>query len=273
MEQTKRIGLVLGGGGARGLAHLGALGALEERGFRPDAIAGASIGGIIGAMYSSGMDAGAIIRAFRELRQYELLDVGAKGGLIGGRRIAKKLSEYVRACFEDLEVPLKVTAVDVQSGELVILGSGPLVPALRATSALPGILSPAEHMGRHFLDGGLLNNLPVDVIRTMTYSPVVAVDVSAPPNRRLDFESHGVVRTIKKITRRDFRNLTMELFMKSFDIPQALLTRVRLSMVPPHVLIRPRLDTDFGVEDFHRLDEAVDAGYQAACTALTELAG
>jgi len=61
--------------------------------------------------------------------------------------------------------------------------------------------------------------------------------------------------------------------MKSFDIPQALLTRVRLSMVPPHVLIRPRLDTDFGVEDFHRLDEAVDAGYQAACTALTELAG
>lgn len=265
----RRVGLVLGGGGARGLAHLGVLRALEERGYEPDAIAGCSMGGIVGAAYASGMSPDVVVDTLRKIGEFDLLDFGAMGGIIGGKRIEKKLAEYLRETFEELSVPLKVTAVDVQSGELVILGSGPLVPALRATSALPGILSPAPHMDRVFLDGGVLNNLPVDVIRTMTYSPVVAVDVAAPPNRRLDFDTkHGFLEKIKDIKDRKFRTLTIELFMKSFDIPQALVTSLRLSMQPPDLLIRPHLDTYFGVEDFHLLEEAVEEGYRSACEAL-----
>jgi NTE family protein len=261
--------LVLGGGGARGLAHLGVLRALEERGYEPDAIAGCSTGGIVGAAYASGMSPDVAVDTLGKLSEFDLLDFGAMGGIIGGKRIAKKMDEYLRETFEELTIPLKVTAVDVQSGELVILGSGPLVPALRATSALPGVLSPAPHMDRVFLDGGVLNNLPVDVIRTMTYSPVVAVDVAAPPNRRLDFVTkHGFLEKIKDIKDRKFRTLTIELFMKSFDIPQALVTSLRLSMQPPDLLIRPQLDTYFGVEDFHRLEEAVEEGYRSACEAL-----
>jgi NTE family protein len=210
-----------------------------------------------------------IIRTFEELRTHELLDFGAMGGIIGGGGIEKKLAEHLPETFEDLEFPLKVTAVDVQTGQLVIFGSGPLVPALRASSALPGILSPMPHLGRTFIDGGLLNNLPVDVVRTMTLSPVVAVDIAAPPNRHLDFEHHeGIVEKLKKLSRREFRTLTIELFMKSFDIPASLITEMRLAISPPELLIRPDLDVDFGVEDIHRAEEAYDAGYRAAIEAL-----
>jgi predicted acylesterase/phospholipase RssA len=98
---------------------------------------------------------------------------------------------------------------------------------------------------------------------------VIAVDVGAPPDRRLDFdESQGIVAALKRISQRRFRTLTVELFMKSFDIPQRLITETRLAMDPPEVLIRPRLDVDFGVEDAHRLEEAVELGYRAASEQL-----
>lgn len=264
-EKTTNVGLVLGGGGARGLAHLGVLKSMEEHGYRAEAIAGCSIGGIVGALIANGMSAQDVVDIFDNLNELELLDIGASGGIIGGKGIARKLGQYLPSTFEQLSIPLKVTAVDLQVGEMVVLGSGPLVPALLATSALPGILSPVSHLGRMFLDGGLLNNLPVDVIRTMIHSPVIAVDVAAPPNRRLDFdEKPSVVDRLKKITKREFRTLTIELFMKSFDIPAALVTEMRLAMAPPDVLIRPELETRFGVEDFHRLKEAVEEGYRAA---------
>jgi len=103
----------------------------------------------------------------------------------------------------------------------------------------------------------------------MTQSPVVAVDVAAPPNRPLDFDSkRGIVGTIRNIKKNKFRTLTIELFMKSFDIPQKMLTDMRLAMQPPNLLIRPRLDLDFGIEDFHRLEEAVEEGYRCACKQL-----
>ncbi len=266
---AKKIGLVLGGGGARGIAHLGVIKALDERGFVPDAIAGCSMGGIVGAMVGAGYSVDDIIGAFEKIQPHELLDFGAMGGMIGGEGIEKKLGEYLPATFEELKFPLKITAVDVQTGQLVIFGKGPLVPALRATSSLPGILSPTRHLGRVFIDGGLLNNLPVDVIRTMTLEPVVAVDVAAPPNRKLDFEHHqSIFERVKKLARKEFRTLTIELFMKSFDIPASMITDLRLSIDPPELLIRPKLDVKFGVEDMHRGEEAYKEGYRAAVEAL-----
>jgi NTE family protein len=268
---SKKIGLVLGGGGARGLAHLGVIKALYERGYTPDAVAGCSMGAIVGAMVCKGMSPGEIIQVFEHLKPHELLDFGAMGGIIGGKGIERKLKEVLPETFEGLELPLKITAVDVQTGQLVIFGSGQLVPALRASSSLPGILSPTPYLGRTFIDGGLLNNLPTDVIRAMTHSPVVAVDVAAPPNRYLDFEKHrGIFEKIKKLSRGEFRTLTIELFMKSFDIPASMITEMRLSMSPPELLIRPRLDVDYGVEDIGRAEEAYESGYGAAAEALDD---
>jgi NTE family protein len=270
----RTVAAVFGGGGARGLAHVGVLRALEERNCSIDAIAGCSVGGIIGAMHGSGLSSADIVHIIEGIRVHELLDFGARGGLIGGKGIRRLLESHVRPTFEDLDCPLKVTAVDVQQGALVVLGSGELVPALQATSALPGILSPVEHRGRILIDGGLLNNLPIDVARTMSLSPILAVDVGVPPDRHLDFEEkRGLLATIKQLGRREFRNLTVELFMKSFDIPQRVLTDMRLAMAPPEILIRPELRVDFGVEDMHRWEEAVELGYRATHSALEHSLG
>ena len=261
----KSIGLALGGGGARGLAHIGVLRALEERGYTIEAIAGCSMGGIIGALIGSNRTSQEITELFQQTKFHEVLDFGALGGLLGGKGIASRLEECVHESFEDLDIPLKVTAVDVQRGTLVVLGSGPLVPALRATSALPGILSPVEHVDRVLIDGGLLNNLPIDVLRTMCLATAVAVDVGAPHNREIHFqEDRGFLQALRNLRRKRFRTLTVELFMKSFDIPQRFITETRLAMDPPNLLVRPRLDVGFGVEDFHRLEEAIELGYEAA---------
>ncbi|MBN1423067.1 patatin-like phospholipase family protein [Candidatus Fermentibacteria bacterium] len=264
-SRGRSIGLALGGGGARGLAHLGVLRALEERTYAIEAISGCSMGGVIGALIGSGYTSSTIIDLIKDIRFRDVLDFGAMGGIVGGKGIDRLLREHVRDTFDDLDIPLKVTAVDVQRGTLVVLGTGPLVPALLATSALPGILSPVEHADRVLIDGGLLNNLPIDVVRTMSLAPVVAVDVGAPHNRALDFtQDHSIVNFFKRLSNREFRTLTVELFMKSFDIPQRFITETRLAMDPPEVLIRPHLDVSFGVEDVHRLDEAVELGYRAA---------
>lgn len=265
----RTVALALGGGGARGLAHAGVLRALEEKGYDVEAVAGCSMGGIMGALLGSGHSSDAIVDILENIRVRELIDFGAHGGLIGGKGIERILRSHVRKTFEDLDVPLKVTAVDVQKGTLVVLGHGDLVPALRATSALPGILSPVEHLDRVLIDGGLLNNLPIDVVRTMSLAPVIAVDVAAPPNRHLDFdENRGLVAAVKRLGNREFRNLTMELFMKSFDIPQRFITDTRLAMDPPELLVRPRLPVEFGVEDAHRWEEAVEIGYRATKKAI-----
>ncbi|MEM7735235.1 MAG: patatin-like phospholipase family protein [Deinococcota bacterium] len=209
--------------------------------------------------------------------------------MVGGSKFEMLLGEHLPATFAELSLPVAVTTVDVQCGELFIFRSGQLVPALRATSALPGIIAPINYEGRYFIDGGLLNNLPVDVIKTMTHAPVIAVDVAALPNRRLAFtktepsfstrfqslfkdDMQNFADNLKQLVAPSLelfkRSLTIELFMKSFDVPQAVLTQMRLAMHPPALHIVPELDTQFGVEDFGRLEEGIEAGYEAARAAL-----
>jgi NTE family protein len=259
-----KVGLVLGGGGARGYAHIGALRSLEERNITIKAIAGCSIGGIVGALHAAGFTAAEIQEKFEGLDLLGLLDRSGMGGLVGGKGVTRHLEKHLPETFEELSVPLAVTTVDVQRGRLVVLNRGKLLPALRATSALPGIFAAVKHAGRVLIDGSLLNNLPVDVIRTMTLSSVVAVDTSAPADRELVFEDErSLWEKVRTPLLRGKRPLIFEMLMKSIDIPQAPLTSVRLSMNPPEVLIRPNLHPDLKIEDYGRMEEAVKAGYEA----------
>ncbi len=266
-----KIGLVLGGGGARGFAHIGVLKSLEKRGLEPMAIAGCSMGGLVGALIAAGYDHQGILDIVTEIKPWKLLDMGRMGALIGGRGMAHEMEKFLPATFEELNIPLAVTAVDLQEGKLAVFTQGPLLPALRGTSSIPGIISPEQHGDRHLIDGGLLNNLPVDVIRSMTNAPVLAVDVAAPPNRHVPLEESLLDRA-KDIIKGKKRPLTFELFMKAFDIPAAMLTETRLALNPPEVLVRPRLDPDLKTEDLTRYAEAVDAGFVATEAAL-EMAG
>lgn len=259
--------LVLGGGGARGLAHIGVIRALEEREIRIRAVAGCSMGGIVGAFLASGYDADGMEAVARSIGYETFLSFGEMGGLVGGDRIEALFAEHLPERFEDLELPLLVTAVDVQDGELVVMSQGSLATALRATSALPGLIAPVRAGHRVLVDGGLLNNLPVDLGRTLGHAPLVAVEVAAPPNRQLRFEERGVWDRLREVVQPQ-RTLMVELFMKAFDVPQALVSKMRLAMSPPDLLIRPPLGRDFGVEQFGRIDEALTIGREAALEAL-----
>jgi NTE family protein len=259
------VGLVLGGGGARGYAHVGVLRAIEKRNIAVRAVAGCSMGGVVGALYCAGLSSDAIHKIFREVDFLDILDRSRMGGLIGGKAITRHLEKHLPATFEELDIPLAVTSVDVQRGRLVVLNRGELLPALRATSALPGIFAAVQHQDRVLIDGGLLNNLPVDVIRVMTLAPVVAVDTAAPADRELVFaDERSLWDKVRAPVLRGKRPLIFEMLLKAIDIPQAPLTSMRLSLNPPEVLIRPALDPDLKIEDYNRIDEAIDAGFEAA---------
>jgi NTE family protein len=225
----------------------------------------------MGALTAAGHSADYIGEMARSLRRRDLVDVGKHGAILGNERIGKYLEAHLPATFEELEIPFKATTVDCQEGHVVVLGSGPLVPAVLASAAIPGLLSPVFHEERVLLDGGVLNNLPVDVIRAMTTLPVVAVDVAVPPNRKLNFKD---TRSLKERLSSAFRGspslLTIELFLKAFDVPQRLITQSILALHPPDVLVRPDLDPNFRREDFQRAEEGIEAGYRSTLSALDE---
>ena len=272
LKQTMKIGLVLGGGGARGFAHIGVLRSLLARGYQPAAIAGCSMGGIVGALFAAGHTPEAIERMFAGLKATEVISVGQKGALIGGKGIVQQLEKHLPENFADLKIRLAITTVDVQEGDLVVLSEGPLAPALRATSAIPGVIAPVEYEDRILVDGGLMNNLPVDLIRTMTQAPVVAVDVAAPRDRQIDLSSRSWLKTVVKERHGLSQRLPFfELIMKAYDIPTALVTEMRLAINPPELLIRPPLDPNLKVEDFDHLAEPVAIGFRAAEAALARV--
>ncbi len=178
------IGLALGSGGARGWCHIGVLRGLEELGIRPDVIAGASMGAIVGAAYAAGkldvIEEWALSITRRKF--LAMLDVRLSGGgLVLGKAILNLpaelgLPEYI----EDLAVPFRAVASDMQTGREVWLKRGNLAEALRASSAVPGLLGPARIKGKWLLDGGLTNPVPVSVARAMGAEIIIAVNAGTP---------------------------------------------------------------------------------------------
>src|SRR5512135_1749527 len=170
INMTPKIGLALGGGGARGLAHIGILKVLRREQIPIDVITGTSMGGIVGAMHAVGlspdqMEAEATKRG--EIGQiFKLIDPRLVGsGLLGGNRIKKMLAEMLGAerTFADLRLPFAVVSVDYNSGREVVLKDGNLAAAVRATMSVPGVFEPVKIDGYQLLDGGVLDNVPVGV--------------------------------------------------------------------------------------------------------------
>ena len=219
-----KIGLALSGGGARGFAHIGVLEWLEQHRIPVDYVAGTSMGGLIGALYAMGMTP-AEMRAFSERIDWDKMltgppayeelsfrrkedrrdypsnfELGAKGGLrlpVGlnaGHQITLVFDRVtlpystIRS-FDELPIPFACVATDMIAAEPVVLRSGSLANALRATMAIPGIFTPVEVEGRVLADGGLLNNIPVDVVKAMGADVVIAVNVGTPLGRREDIQT------------------------------------------------------------------------------------
>ncbi|HND14949.1 MAG TPA: patatin-like phospholipase family protein, partial [Pseudomonadales bacterium] len=211
-----RIGLVLAGGGARGLAHIGVIRFLEEHGIRVDAIAGTSMGAIVGAMYASGLDAAEMEEVATTLdwkyafddttprnqlslrRKQEDLDFLVRGklrykdgrlrlpmGAIEGQHLNMVLHDIIGHVarvrdFDSLPIPFRAVATDIETGEAVVIGRGDLATAMRASMSIPGMFSPVELDGRLLVDGGIANSIPVDVAQTMGVDRLIVIDVGTP---------------------------------------------------------------------------------------------
>lgn len=181
------IGLALGGGSLRGAAHIGVLKALMKRGMKVTHLAGTSAGAIVAGLYACGVSPWRMEETFRDLSIRKMLDlkIGKQG--FTGQRIYDKLLQLTDGRhFSDLSIPLAVVCVDLVSGQLVVIQTGEIAAALRASIAIPGVLAPVERENQLLVDGYVLNNNPADVVKSMGASYVVAVEVSRLPKQRSD---------------------------------------------------------------------------------------
>lgn len=177
-----RVALVLGGGGAKGMSHVGVLAEFEKAGIPIDMIVGCSAGGIVGALYADCPNAYYIKQILEPLRTWDILDIHiyfGRYGLVQGGALRRFLKRHLSCtCFEDLQIPFCVVATDLLAGEIVCLNSGPLVPAIHASAAVPFFFSPVYLYKRWLVDGGVADPVPVQTAKKTGAAVVVAVDLS-----------------------------------------------------------------------------------------------
>lgn len=273
-----RIALVLGGGGSRGLAHIGVLKVLMREGIRIDLIVGTSMGAIVGALYGGGVAPEEIVAKVRALQGNQLLSLNH---LFSARSRQRTLEEWLEAnlpvsTFEELGCPLTAVAVDVVEGEEVTIDAGPLVPALLASSAVPGVFPPVRR-GDHLLaDGGVIDSLSTHLGYKLGADKVIAVDVYPPLERDnlwvdpllamtgLDLP-FGLLGSVQENT----PGIVASLWRSSRVMAWHLHTS-RLAAHAPDVLLRPAVEK-LGSFDFKDVDSPVQAGEEEAERALPAL--
>ena len=270
------IALALGGGAARGWAHIGVLRALDEAGIEVSMIAGTSIGALVGGCYLAGKldQLEEFARSLTRRRILGWLDVTFGGsGLFGGMKLNARMEEHMSGTrFEDLPKPFVCVATEIRTGHEVWLTSGSLINAMRASYALPGVFEPVTCNGRVLVDGALVNPVPVSVLRAYEQKAVVAVN--------LHFELFGRSAVIKHSagdpTAADGQTILTEddvaptrhmrlgvtgAMVEAFNIIQDRISRARLAGDPPDMSLTPRL-AHIGLSEFHRADEAIKIGYE-----------
>ncbi len=271
------IALALGGGGVRGIAHIGVISGLEQAGYRIKAIAGTSVGGIIGAIYASGYSPTEIELMLSQLNQKKLF--GRKPGdgpsLMGLTGLTNLLLEKIGARnYSDLKIPLAVTAVDMNRCQEVVLLHGQVVQTILATIAVPGIFPPIQIADTLLTDGAGLNPVPVSVAHWLAPElPVVAVvlDQYVDPNKNagFPFSIPGPASLVETFTRLRIAQ-ALSIFIQSTEITSARLTELRLQVDPPDVIIRPDVG-HIGLLDQVNVSEVIRLGEQACVEQLENL--
>ena len=260
-----RAGLVLSGGGARCFAQLGALAAFDESGVEVAAIAANSTAAVLAALYAAGRTPAEIREIITDFDFASLVKFPGRAGLLKSDGIAGLLRKHVPETFEELRIPLAVPTVDIQSARQLVFTSGPLIDPVCASNAFPGLFEPIEIDGHFLLDGGILNNLPVDLIRSLHPGQVAVVDTRVPATQHLDLESNE--ESFWTRLRSAFTPgtpLMVEILMKAYTITQTRLIEIMLAAHPPDLTIVPPLGEDFALQDFGRIDEAYDLGFREA---------
>jgi NTE family protein len=306
------IALALGGGAAKGWAHIGVLRAFQEANIPIAMIAGTSIGALVGGCYLAGkldaLEEFARSLTFSGMLRY--MDFSLRGaGLISGRRLGTRMAHHLGGIqIEDMEGQFVSICTDIRTGHEIWLHDGPLVAAIRASYALPGVFAPVLHNGRHLVDGAIVNPVPVSACRAYEPEAVIAVDLNSEAFGRATVirSSHYDSREVAEETEnpagsswRSFFNSnghrtlnnndgdasqngkqflirpksqlgTAGVMMEAFNIIQDRIARARMAGDPPDYTVRPRLQR-IGLADFHKADESIAIGYREAKLRIGEL--
>lgn len=299
MASRKTIGLVLGSGSSRGWAHIGVIEALEEEGISIDFVAGSSVGSYVGALYASG--------SLKSLKEFVLNMNGKKvfsyfdvvfprSGLLDATKKIKELFSIHTDItdFAELKIPVLMVATDLVTGKKVVLKTGDIFQALRATMSIPGLFAPAKVKDRWLVDGGLVDPVPVGVARALEADVVIAVDLnsgmvsrrqqkknkastfkdekSLPYKSELlrkmadyyEYAENSLTNKINTLLKRDAATPDIvETVMTSINIMQERITRINLAVEPPDVLIQPRLG-QLKMMDFDQVEQTIEEGYLGA---------
>ncbi len=293
------IGLALGGGSARGWAHIGVIRALADAGIEPDIVCGTSIGALVGAAYVGGeLDRlETWVRSLRLQTVMGFFDFSLGSGLIKG----EKLIDFFRSRFVDSDIrelarPFGAVATDLQRGREVWLREGLVSDAVRASIALPGLFTPVQRNGAWLVDGGLVNPVPVSLCRAMGADLVIAVDLNtdrlgryvklklrpAKPGREPAAEPVPLTDAVMARIHTGMSQLglggnngprppaMLDVMASSINIMQVMITRSRLAGEPADVMVTPRV-ADVGLMEFHRAAIAIDAGRRAVEAAMPQV--
>jgi NTE family protein len=248
-----RVGLALGGGAARGFAHIGVIQVLEESGLRPDLVVGTSAGSLVAALYAAGRTGSELGALADAMDESAITDWGFPGrGLIRGEALARFVREHTGGrSIEQMTLPLGIVATDLDSGQPILFQRGDPGVAVRASSAVPALFQPVRIGTREYVDGGLVAPVPVRFARQMGAEVVIAVDISAAP----DGNATGDV---------------MRMLLQTFAIMGRSINQFELR--DADVVLRPRL-ADMSSADFSARRRAIRAGRDAAQAALADLRG
>lgn len=283
----KGIALALGGGVARGWAHIGVLRALDEAGIKIDMIAGTSIGALVGGCYLAGkLDAlEEFARSLTKRRIFGLLDFNFGGnGLLGGMKLTQQMREHIDGLLiEDLPKPYIAVATEIRTGHEIWVSSGSLITAMRASYALPGVFEPVLCNGRMLVDGALVNPVPVSVCRAYEQPLVIAVNLHYDLFGRAAVVKHNAGQLTvehdapplaagpnRGAANRESRLGVTGVMIEAFNIIQDRIARARLAGDPPDLSINPKL-SHIGLAEFHRAEETIRIGYEAAKTQIADL--
>ncbi len=257
---SKKLGLALGGGGARGVAHIGLLQALEENGIKPDYISGTSMGTVVGACYAKGMSVKDMLDVALKLKPLDIVDVGMNGmtklGLLRSKKVEKLFLKYIGGTtFEDLTIPFTCTATDILTGNLHVFSSGSLVTAIQASIAIPSVFRPVEYGNMLLVDGGVVCRVPIRQVKDMGADVVIANDVLSNTARKVEKPKNVIA-----------------LLMRTFDVMDNNASRLAYEKHKDicDVLLQPEMIgiSQYMVKDLQR---AYDEGYQTAMQQMDKI--
>ena len=253
VKKPLKIGLALGGGAARGFAHVGVIAVLEEAGLRPQLVVGTSAGSLVAALYASGKSSAQLQQTALNMEEVAITDwmLPIFGrGMFRGEALARYVNDLVAGrLIENMAIPLGIVATDLNSGQAVLFQRGDTGTAVRASSAVPAVFVPVKLNGREYVDGGLVSPVPVRFARQMGAELVIAVDISSPPEGN---PSDG----------------TLQILLQTFAIMGKSINQYELK--DADIVVRPSL-AGLKSADFSARQRAIDSGRAAMLAALPAL--